>query len=61
MGVQQFFSRPSMERVARGLEEKFPKLRDDVTNSLLLFDEIGRSKGFNQISKVLVRSTFVRL
>jgi len=38
IGVWRFFSRPSMGRMARGLEEKFPQLRDDVTNSLLLFD-----------------------
>ena len=54
LGVWRFFSKPSMERVARGLEEKFPGLRDDVTNSLLLFDEIGKGKGLSQISEGLV-------
>ncbi|MEI9477614.1 MAG: hypothetical protein WCO26_13680, partial [Deltaproteobacteria bacterium] len=35
-GLWRIFSRPPMERVAKGLEESFPHLRDDVTNSLLL-------------------------
>ena len=29
-----------MDRVARRVEETFPQLRDDVTNSLLLFDQV---------------------
>lgn len=40
--------------VARGLEEKFPRLKDDVTNSLLLFHKIKRSSGSDQISGGLV-------
>ncbi len=54
LGLWRFFSRPSMKRVARGLEEKFPQLRDDVTNSLLLFDEINKGSGFGQISEGLI-------
>ena len=54
LGLWRFFSRPSVERVARGLEERFPQLRDDVTNSLLLFDEIERGSGFGQISEGLI-------
>ncbi len=43
-----------MERVAKGLEERFPHLRDDVTNSLLLFDQIKRGSGVGQISPGLI-------
>jgi hypothetical protein len=46
--------RPSMERVARGLEEKFPQLRDDVTNSLLLFHQVEKGVEEGQISIGLV-------
>ncbi len=32
LGLRRILSRPSKERVARKLEEKFPRLSDDVTN-----------------------------
>jgi soluble cytochrome b562 len=54
LGLWRFFSKPSMERVARRLEEKFPQLRDDVINSLLLFNEIVKSSGLGQISEGLI-------
>ena len=54
LGLWRIFSRPSKERVARRLEEKFPELRDDVTNSLLLFDQIENGKTPGQISQGLV-------
>jgi soluble cytochrome b562 len=56
IGVWRIFSRPSMKRVARRVEEKFPMLRDDVTNSLLLFDEMEKGSGFGQISEGLVKA-----
>jgi len=59
LGLRQVASRPSMERVARGLEEKFPQLRDDVTNSLLLFDQIQNSD-LSQISEGLVTAQIRR-
>jgi soluble cytochrome b562 len=59
LGLQRFASRPSMEQVARGLEEKFTHLRDDVTNSLLLFNQ-RRSSGFGQISEGLVTAQIRR-
>ena len=43
-----------MGQVARGLEGKVPELRDDVTNSLLLFDEVRKTKRLGQISKRLI-------
>jgi soluble cytochrome b562 len=49
VGVWRIVSRPSPETVARGLEYHFPRLKDDVTNSLLLFREVTR-KGTGQIS-----------
>ncbi len=54
LGLWRFFSRPSMVRVARGLEERFPQLKDDVTNSLLLFNEVNRGSGFGPISEGLI-------
>jgi hypothetical protein len=53
-GLWRIFSRPPMERVAKGLEERFPHLRDDVTNSLLLFDQIKRGSGVGQVSMGLI-------
>lgn len=53
MGLWRFAFRPSLERVARGLEEKYPHLRDDVTNSLLLFRQMGAEKS-RQVSEGLV-------
>ncbi|HYB21493.1 MAG TPA: DUF4175 family protein, partial [Thermodesulfobacteriota bacterium] len=52
-GVWRAGFRPSVTRVARGLEDLFPRLRDDVTNSLLLFHQM-EEKGPGQISKGLV-------
>jgi ABC-type transporter Mla subunit MlaD len=51
VGVWRIVSRPSTATVARGLEYHFPRLKDDVTNSLLLFREreVTR-KGAGQIS-----------
>jgi hypothetical protein len=43
-----------MQRVARGLEETFPHLRDDVTNALLLFHQIKQSSEPDRISEGLV-------
>ena len=54
LGLWRFFSKPSMERVARGLEEQFPQLRDDVINSLLLFNEMKKGTGLGQISEGLI-------
>jgi soluble cytochrome b562 len=52
-GLRPVFARPSMERVARGLEKKFPELKDDVINSLLLFQEM-RKGSPDPISETLV-------
>ena len=46
--------RPPMDRVARALEQKFPQLKDDVTNSLLLFDQLKKGFDSGQISEGLV-------
>jgi hypothetical protein len=43
-----------MERVARGLEQNFPQLKDDVTNSLLLFNQLKKGFDSGQISEGLV-------
>ncbi len=52
-GVWRVAIRPSMKRVARGLEDQFPRLRDDLTNSLLLFHQIGKT-GLGEISEGLI-------
>jgi hypothetical protein len=54
LGLWRIASGLSMHRVARGLEEKFPRLKDDVTNSLLLFHQINRPSESDQISEGLV-------
>jgi len=56
MGLWRSLSRPSRGRVARNLEEKFPELKDDVTNSLLLFDQLTNGEPSNPISKGLIRA-----
>ncbi len=40
LGLRRLFSRQSMERVAKGVEDQFPGFRDDLTNSLLLFRQL---------------------
>lgn len=53
-GLRKILSRPSPGRVARELEVKFPHLRDDVTNSLLLFPHLQKESGPSQISSGLI-------
>ena len=52
-GLKRVILRPAMGKVARGLEQKIPHLQDDVTNSLLLFEELGRGEK-KQVSEGLV-------
>jgi ribosome-associated translation inhibitor RaiA/soluble cytochrome b562 len=59
LGLRRVAVRPSAERVAKGLEEKFPNLKDDVTNSLLLFRQI-QSSDLSQISEALVAAQIRR-
>ena len=54
LGLWRIFSIPSTVQVARGLEEKFPQLRDDVTNSILLFDEVSKDSCLARVSEVLI-------
>ena len=54
LGAWQILSKSSGKRVARGLEEKFPELRDDVTNSLLLFEQLNNHRDSSPISKELI-------
>ncbi len=60
LGARRIFPRPSIEQVARGLEEKFPRLRDDVTNSVLLFRQIREGMTTGEISKGLVTAQLRR-
>jgi hypothetical protein len=54
LGLWRMASKHSLEGVARELEKKFSHLKDDVTNSLLLFDQIRRTSGPDQMSRPLV-------
>jgi hypothetical protein len=44
----------SMPSIVRGLEAKFPRLKDNVTNAVLLFQQINKSTDPDGISKGLV-------
>lgn len=54
IGLWRILNRPSPGQAARRLEEKFPKLKDDVTNSLLLFDQLANGELSNPVSKGLI-------
>jgi hypothetical protein len=56
LGLWRIFSRPSMVQIARRVEERFPQLRDDVINSLLLYDEMERDQRLGQISEGLIKA-----
>lgn len=56
LGLWRIASRLSTQRVARGFEEKFPWLRDDVTNSVLLYHQINSSSISGHISGELVKA-----
>jgi hypothetical protein len=60
LGLWRMAFRPSLERLARGLEEKFPRLSDDVTNSLLLFNQMRRGKGTEHLSEALIAAQIRR-
>ncbi len=54
LAIWRIASRPSMGRIARAVEEMFPSLRDDVTNSLLLFGQVEKNPRSGQISEGLI-------
>ncbi len=60
LAVWRILSMPSVNRVARGLEEKFPELKDDVTNSLLLSDQLDDGRGSRPISKELITAHLIK-
>ena len=43
-----------MSSVVRGLEARFPRLKDNVTNAVLLFQQMNKSTGPDGISRGLV-------
>jgi len=53
-GLRKNFLRFPLSRVAKELEAKFPHLRDDVTNSLLLFPQLKEAAGPGMISSGLI-------
>jgi len=56
-GLWQAAFKLPLEKVARGLEDKNPRLRDDVTNALLLFHQV-RENTLAQISNGVVGLRF---
>jgi len=53
-GVRRVVSRLPRQAVGRGLEEKFPRMKDDITNALLLFQEVKRAGAADRFSRGLV-------
>jgi hypothetical protein len=54
LAVWRMASRLRMQQVARALEQKLPRLKDDVTNSLFLFDQIDHPARADLTSAALV-------
>jgi uncharacterized membrane protein (DUF485 family)/soluble cytochrome b562 len=54
IGLWRILLKPSPERLATGIETKFPQFRDDVTNALSLFHEVERGQNTGQISEGLI-------
>ena len=54
LAVWRMASRLPMQQVARALEQKLPQLKDDVTNSLFLFDQINHPARADPTSTALV-------
>lgn len=54
LGLWRIVLRPSKEQLARGLEEKFPNLMDDITNSLLLFKQAKEGLTLGRVSERLI-------
>ncbi len=52
----RIFSRQSLLNVAKELEKRFSNLRDDITNSFLLFNEAKEAEARGKISDVLVKA-----
>jgi len=54
LAVWRIASRLPMQHIARALEQKLPRLKDDVTNSLFLFDQIDNPARAGPTSAALV-------
>ena len=53
-GIWRIVFRLHRGAVARGMEEKFPRLKDDVTNALLLFQQVKQAEDAGRFSRGLV-------
>ncbi len=56
LGLWKTAVRISLERVARGLEEKIPRLKDDVTNAFLLYPQISTGRESDPTSTKLIHA-----
>jgi hypothetical protein len=54
LGLWKIASRISLQKVARGLEEKLPRLKDNVTNALLLYRQFKTSGESDPTSSKLI-------
>ena len=53
-GIWRIASILPRQAVARGVEERFPRLKDDVTNALLLYQQVKGAKDAGRFSRGLV-------
>jgi hypothetical protein len=56
LAIWKLASRLPMQHVARALEQKLPRLKDDVTNSLFLFDQINNLARADPTSSALIKA-----
>ena len=59
-GLRAIWPRPLPLSAAHGIEKKFPFLRDDITNSILLFDQTGTDMPGGGPSRALIRAQLKR-
>ncbi|MCX8116596.1 MAG: DUF4175 domain-containing protein [Desulfobacterota bacterium] len=60
LGLWRIFHGPTMVQIARRLEERAPELKDDVINSLLLYEERKEGPSPRMISEGLIRAQLRR-
>ncbi|MGA2106527.1 MAG: DUF4175 family protein [Syntrophorhabdales bacterium] len=59
-GLRAVWPRPLPLSAAQGIEKKFPFLRDDITNSILLFEQTGSAMAGGGPSPALIRAQLKR-
>ncbi|MBI5439638.1 MAG: DUF4175 family protein [Deltaproteobacteria bacterium] len=59
-GLRRVFARPGASRVAQEVESKLPYLRDDLTNSLLLYRDLAQGLPAERVSAGLIAAQLRR-